>query len=144
MSTIDPQSLKIYTAKAQADKAINSLKGILLGIGLDKVINEKEINELKMWVIAHNELIHRNPFNEFMTLIEETIAHKIPSTETIEDLFWLCQKYEGDNYYYNAVTSDLQTLQGLCHGILSDGVITANEVFDLHQWLTENEHLNTY
>ena len=42
MSTIDPQSLKIYTAKAQADKAINSLKGILLGIGLDKVINEKE------------------------------------------------------------------------------------------------------
>lgn len=144
MSTIDPQSLKIYTAKAQADKAINSLKGILLGIGLDKVINEKEINELKMWVIAHNELIHRNPFTEFMTLIEETIAHKIPSTETIEDLFWLCQKYEGDNYYYNAVTADLQTLQGLCHGILSDGVITANEVFDLHQWLTENEHLNTY
>lgn len=38
MSIIEPHTLKIYTAKAQADKAINSLKSILLGIGLDKVI----------------------------------------------------------------------------------------------------------
>ncbi|MNR04315.1 DNA ligase [compost metagenome] len=79
-----------------------------------------------------------------MTIIEQTISNKIPPTETIEDLFWLCQKYESDNYYYNAVTTDLQTLQGLCHGILSDGAITDKEIFDLNKWLTENEHLNTY
>ncbi|HET6244657.1 MAG: BRCT domain-containing protein [Bacteroidetes bacterium] len=144
MSKVDEQVLKIYTAKAQADKAISSLKGILLGINLDDEVNEKEIHELQKWVQNHKKLIHRNPFNEFMTIIERTISDKIPPKETIEDLFWLCQKYEGDNYYYNAVTTDLQTLQGLCHGILADGVISDEEVYKLNKWLEENEHLNNY
>lgn len=144
MSSYDQYMMDVYTSKARADKAISSLKGILLGINLDNEVNEKEINELQQWVVAHNDLIERNPFNEFMTIINQTISNKIPPTETIEDLFWLCQKYEGDNYYYNAVTTDLQTLQGLCHGILSDGVITDKEIFDLNKWLSENEHLNTY
>ena len=141
---VDKQLLKIYTSKAQADKAINSLKGILLGINLDNEVNEKEIIELKKWVIAHNDLIDRNPFNEFMSIIEETISNKIPPVDTIADLFWLSQKYQSDNYFFNAVTTDLQTLQGLCHGILADGIITDKEVHDLNIWLGENEHLSTY
>ncbi|WP_456312472.1 BRCT domain-containing protein [Pseudomonas shirazensis] len=144
MNKIDDQTLKIYTAKAQADKAISSLKGILLGINLDDNVNEKEINELKKWVMSHNELITRNPFNEFMTIIENTVSNRIPPKETIEDLYWLCQKYENDNVYYNTVTSDLQILQGICHGILSDGNISEKEIFDLNKWLEKNEHLNTY
>ena len=144
MNKIDDQTLKIYTAKAQVDKAISSLKGILLGINLDENVNEKEINELKKWVTSHNNLITRNPFNEFMTIIENTISNKIPPKETIEDLYWLCQKYETNNIYYNTVTSDLQILQGICHGILSDGIINEKEVFDLNKWLEENEHLSNY
>jgi NAD-dependent DNA ligase len=144
MSNVDKELLKIFTAKSQADKAISSLKGILLGINLDNEVNEREINELRKWVTTHKDLINRNPFNEFMTIIEETISNKIPPIETIEDLYWLCQKYESDNYYYNGVTTDLQTLQGLCHGILADGNITDKEIFDLNSWLSENEHLNTY
>lgn len=144
MDKVDEQLLKVYTAKAQADKAINSLKGILLGINLDNEVNEKEINELKKWVIVHNDLINRNPFNEFMMIIQNTISNGIPPVETVEDLFWLCQKYEEDNYYYNAVTTDLQTLQGLCHGILADGILTDKEIHDLSNWLGENEHLSTY
>lgn len=144
MANIHNETLKIYTAKAQADKAISSLKGILLGINLDNNVNEKEINELKKWVSSHKELITRNPFNEFMMIIENTISNKIPPKETIEDLYWLCQKYENDNIYYNTVTSDLQILQGICHGILSDGKINEKEIFDLNEWLEQNEHLNTY
>lgn len=144
MTTLDEQTLKIYTAKGQADKAINSLKGKLLGINLDGHIDEGEINELHQWVLAHDHLINKNPFNEFMNIIAQTISNKIPAKETIEDLYWLCQKYENDNIYYNAVTADLQTLQGLCHGILADGTIQEEEVFALHIWLQENEQLNTY
>ena len=144
MTKIDDQFIKIYTAKAQSDKAISSLKGILLGINLDETVNEKEINELKKWVFSHNELINRNPFNEFMMIIENTISNKIPPKETIEDLYWLCQKYENNNIYYNTVTSDLQILEGICYGILSDGIINEKEIFDLNIWLEENEHLSTY
>lgn len=144
MNQLDKQSLKVYTAKAQADKAINSLKGILLGINMDGLVNEVECNELKKWATNHNELISRNPFNEFIQIIEQTTSNGLPSKDTIEDLFWLCQKYESDNYYYNAVSADLQTLQGICHGVLSDGVINEEEVFNLDKWLDKNEHLSTF
>ncbi|HEX8516991.1 MAG TPA: BRCT domain-containing protein [Bacteroidia bacterium] len=137
-------SYQIYTGKQNADKAISILKGILLGINLDNEINEKEVKELNKWVDSLAHLINRNPFNEFMAVIKEALSAGIPTKEAIEDLFWLCQKYEGDSYYYNAVTSDLQILQGLCHGILADGVMSEKEVIDLNTWLEENEHLNTY
>lgn len=144
MSELNQKELEVFTSKARADKAINSLKGILLGINLDEQVNDKEINELKKWAENHRSLINRNPFKEFMTIIDETVSNNIPATETIEDLFWLCQKYENDNYYYNAVTTDLQTLQGICHGILADGIINEKEVRDLEKWLEQNTHLSTY
>jgi len=144
MSELSQKELEVFTSKARADKAINSLKGILLGINLDEQVNEKEINELKKWAENHRSLINRNPFKEFMTIIDETVSNNIPVTETIEDLFWLCQKYENDNYYYNAVTTDLQTLQGICHGILADGIINEKEIRDLEKWLEQNTHLSTY
>lgn len=141
---MESKKLQIITSKSQADKAINSLKGILLGINLDNVINSDEIKELKNWVKKHHDLVLRNPFREFMLIIDSISEEDMGLTETIEDLYWLCQKYESDNYYYNAVTTDLQTLQGLCHGILADGEITDKEIFDLDKWLDDNEHLNTY
>ncbi|WP_426328615.1 BRCT domain-containing protein [Pedobacter sp. R-06] len=144
MKQPDQLILDVYTSKAQADKAISSLKGILLGINLDGEVNEKEISELQKWANAHDALIGRNPFNEFMNVIAEASSQQIPTKETIEDLYWLCQKYENDSFYYNPITSDLQTLQGLCHGILADGVINDQEIIDLNKWLEENEHLNTY
>lgn len=141
---MDQFLINIVSAKSQADKAINSLKGILLGINLDGTVNEKEVGELHHWVLEHKELIGRNPFNEFMTLIESSISNELPQKEAIEDLYWLCQKYEDDGYYYNGFTADLQTLQGLCHGIVSDGIINDDEIEGLNQWLKANEHLNNY
>lgn len=144
MNELNEKQLKIVTSKAQADKAINSLKGILLGINLDGKINKRETNELHQWTISHRNLINRNPFREFMTAIKQVISNEDISTDTIEDLFWLCQKYEGESYDYNTVTADLQTLQGICHGILADGEINEKEVFDLEKWLKGNVHLRTY
>lgn len=144
MSNLNQKELMVVTTKARADKAINSLKGILLGIKSDEEVNKIEVNELKKWSDNHRELINRNPFKEFMTLIDETISYNIPASETIDDLFWLCQKYESDNYYYNVVTADLQTLQGICHGILSDGVVNEKEILELENWLENNLHLSTY
>lgn len=141
---MDQVTLNIITSKSQADKAINSLKGILLGINMDGVIDSNEILELKGWVKKHKDLINRNPFKEFMFIIENTIENGVPVKETIEDLYWLCQKYESDNYFYNAVTADLQTLQGLCHGIIANGIIKNEEIIELNKWLYENEHLNTF
>jgi hypothetical protein len=93
---MDNYKMNLITAKSKADKAINSLKGILQGINIDEKITEQEISELKKWAIQHNELIERNPFNEFMSIIKNSTADNIPNSEAIEDLYWLCQKYEGE------------------------------------------------
>lgn len=137
-------TLNILTVRSQTDKAINSLKGILLGINMDGIVDKEEMEELREWSKKHDYLINRNPFNEFMYIIGQTVENGVPVKETIEDLFWLCQKYESDNYYYNAVTADLQTLQGICHGIIANGVIRDEEIIELNKWLYENEHLNTF
>lgn len=144
MHNYDNLPFRQFTTKSEADKAINSLKGILLGINLDKNINDSELSELKNWCSKHHDLVNRNPFKEFMLVIAETLREDANREELVEDLFWQCQKYEGDSYFYNGATADLQTLQGICHGILADASINDQEVAALDKWLEENEHLASY
>lgn len=135
--------LLIKTSKQNADKAISSLKGILEGINLDEEVNVTELKELHAWAEKHYFLINRQPFKEFMEVIGESV-HASTTRDTIQDLYWLCQKYEADSYYYNAITTDLQTLQGILHGILADGVVNDAEINNLGEWLSGNNHLNNY
>lgn len=144
MGNYDNLEFRQFTSRSEADKAINTLKGILQGISFDSVINDIEIDELNNWCTQHFDLINRNPFKEFMTTIKESIKDPSIRKETLEDLFWLCQKYEHDSIYYNAVTCDLQTLQGLCHGIMADGIINDDEIRELDKWMDDNEHLISY
>ncbi|OOQ56728.1 DEAD/DEAH box helicase [Mucilaginibacter pedocola] len=140
----EDMAFRKFTSKSEADKAINSLKGILLGINMDGEVNDAEVAELMGWCAAHHDLINRNPFKEFMVSISEALSAKDHRSEIINDLYWLCQKYETDSYYYDAATSDLQILQGICHGILADGYVADAEVFELKKWLDENRHLASY
>ena len=133
---------RIFTQKSEADKALNTLKGILSGIVIDDVVNESEINNLKDWVSQHNLLIQRNQFKEFMSAINGYLHNEIPKSEFIQDLIYLCQAYESDNYYYNGITSDLQILNGLCQGILADNNVNDEEISGLNNWLTAHKHLN--
>ncbi|MFP3831353.1 BRCT domain-containing protein [Chryseobacterium sp. SIMBA_028] len=144
MTNFENSDLQLVTSRARADKAINSLKGLLLGIIADDIIDAKEMDELRLWAKEHYDLVNRNPFREFMLLIENTASNGIPAKEAVEDLYWLCQKYEHDSMYYNGITSDLQLLQGIFHGILADGILSDDEIFKLHGWLSENEHLSSY
>lgn len=133
---------RIFTQKSEADKALNTLKGILAGIVIDDVVNESEINSLKEWVSQHNLLIQRNQFKEFMSAINGYLQNEIPKSEFIQDLIYLCQAYESDNYYYNGITSDIQILNGLCQGILADNRINDEEIEGLNQWINKHKHLD--
>ncbi len=135
--------LNWYTGKARMNKAIHTLQGILLGIKYDEIIDEQEINELRKWAAAHKDLIHKNPLKEFMSIVAEELKNEKFSTEKLEDLFWLYEKYSGDTYY-NRVTTDIQILHGICHGILADGVIKDTEVYALNEWLAKHAYLNSY
>jgi hypothetical protein len=144
MEKHDTPAYRQFTTKSEADKALNSLRGILIGINLDGQVNDAELLELGNWCSKHQELVDRNPFKDFMLLISEVINEHADREELIEDLLWRCKQYESENIFYNQATADLQTLQGICHGILADGLINDEEVKSLDKWLEDNEHLASY
>ncbi|MEZ5004223.1 MAG: BRCT domain-containing protein [Chitinophagales bacterium] len=144
LKNYDKSSYRQYTGKSEAHKAFNSLRGIIDGISLDKKVNQKEIDELDKWCDKHEFLANTNPFNDLITNIQVIISDNVITEEEIEDMKWLCDKFEDGFNYYDLLTSDLQKLQGICHGVLADGIINDKEVFALDNWLSNHSHLSTF
>lgn len=132
---------RMFTTPAELHKAINTLKGIVAGITTDYKITGDEINELVNWCLAHGHLITRHPFNELIPLIESACEDETISESEANDIIWLCNNFVSDSNYYNFVTSSLQFLNGLIHGILADGEISDQEIHTLKNWIKTNEYL---
>jgi DNA polymerase III epsilon subunit-like protein len=140
-SEIDEYASQQFYFNNEAKKAINTLKGILLGVLMDKEINVKEINELEKWSENQFYMIDHHPFKELMQLITETTDIIGFDLSTAIDMYNICQEFEA-NFYSHSKSYDLQILNGIFHGILADGVIKDIEVLELEKWLSENEHLS--
>ena len=134
-----------YHTKSEFDKAINTLEGILKGISIDNIINPDEINELSNWCLLHEIFIDKSPFNELIPIIKSALNDNYLSEDEKEDILWVCNNLKHKNKYYDVITSDIQILQGLLHGILADNTISEKEVVELKIWLSDNKQLaNTY
>jgi len=141
--TTDYDSLPFrrYTYKAELDKAIHTLEGILKGIAIDNIINQKEVDELKIWQNYYKCFENKHPFSELMPVVTIALADNILNNEELKDLLWLCSNLKTDNIYYDIITSDIQRLQGILHGILLDDIIAKDEIVGLQDWLEDNNHL---
>lgn len=138
---LEPEDYKKYTMPAELHKAVNTLKGIVAGITTDYKISDAEINELSHWCLCHKNLINKHPFNELIPLIESVFSDGIITTEEVNDIVWLCNNFVSDSSYYNLITSSLQFLNGLIHGILADGSISNEEIHTLKNWVSSNDFL---
>lgn len=129
-----------FTTPARLDKAIHTLEGIVRGITADNRVTDEELAELTSWISLHNEFIEFHPFNEIVPRLNSIINEKIVDQEMVADVLWLCDKFT-DEKFYDHVTSDMQRLQGMLHGILADNVITKEELLGLEEWMEDREHL---
>ena len=127
-----------------AHKALNTLVGIVRGIAADDQVNQKEVSELEKWCEDHDFLIATNPFKDVITNIQVIISDNIVTEEEIENLLWVCDQFAEGFTSYDLYTSGLQELQGICHGLLADGVINDTEIHALKYWMDINDHLSTY
>jgi len=123
------------------DKAIHTLEGLISGIAIDDQINSEEVAELENWFNLNYHLLNRQPFSELADLLKEALADGIISEEEKADILWMCSQYSTNSIFYNLVTSDIQRLHGILHGIMADNKIELNEVKMLEEWLTDHEHL---
>lgn len=130
-----------FTFKSESDKAIHMLEGILKGISYDSKINNYEINELVNWTDIHSKFKKIYPFKEVFEMLDKILDDNVITEEERNDLLWFCKQVITDSKYYDVITSDLQRLNGILYGIISDKVIKDSEIKKLDKWLIENEHL---
>ena len=131
---------RMFTGKSEMHKAVNELAGLLVGISIDGRILESEFNELKMWYDMHRGLIRYHPFKEIIPAIDAALEDGVLDMEEAEDLIWLCNQLTSKGYY-DLVTSAVQQLQGIMHGILADNEINDDEIAGLREWLEINDFL---
>lgn len=140
----DSYDFKSFMGKAESDKAFHTLQGLLEGILFDKKINSNEIEELLNWFSINEYLLKKLKFEWFKEyLLEIKTSNNIDNEviEKFEDLLWVFKKFLQDNEYFKIITSDMQRLQGILHGILADNKIDDHEIYALKNWLDENEQL---
>lgn len=130
--------------KKELDRSIHLLEGILKGVGFDQRIDSKEIDELNHWLSLHNEFSSHYPYTVLIPLLSTALADKIITDEEKEDILWFCEKVSTENFFFDKVFSDLQRLQGIIHGILSDKIVCDEEIYSLEHWLKEHLHLKTH
>lgn len=137
----DAMPYRQFTQPSELDKALNSLSGVLEGISLDGTIDDHELSELKHWCNLHRGYEERHPFCEVLPAIDSALADGHLSEEEIKDVLWLIKRVRFSHDYYDVVSSTLQTLHGLLHGLLADNVVTDDELRGLRDWLADYDFL---
>lgn len=130
-----------FTKPAELHKAVNTLRGIVAGISTDTKIRPSEIHELAHWCEVHSHLRDRHPFSEILPIVEVACSDGVISDEEAKDILWVCGSFADSGSYYDAVTSTIQFLSGMVHGIMADGEISDSEIAALQSWINANEFL---
>lgn len=118
------------------------MRGIVAGITTDRKIGTEEIDELSNWCVCHKYLINRHPFSEIIPLIERVYEDGVVTEEEASDILWVCNNFVSNSDYYDIITSSIQFLFGLIHGIMADGEITDDEILSLKEWISNNDYLS--
>lgn len=130
-----------FTKPAELHKAINTLRGIVAGLSTDARVDSSEIQELIHWCSLHEHLRDRHPFSEILPIVEAACSDEIISEDEARDILWVCSSFADSGSYYDAVTSSIQFLSGLIHGIMADGELDDREIIALRSWIDTNDFL---
>lgn len=141
MAVLDMDQYRKFTQRAEIDKAINMLRGIVAGINSSGDVSDAEMNELVGWCQHQAELRNMHPFSQLLPKIEAAIADGVLDEEEREDILWFCSTFTGEGEYFHLATAKMQFLHGLIHGIMADGDLSDTEIRALQDWIVDQEDL---
>ena len=130
-----------FTKPAELHKAINTLRGLVAGINSDLTVGDKEVTELVHWCELHAHLRDLHPFSEILPVVEHAYEDGVVTEDEAKDILWLCNNFVDDSSYYDMVTSSIQFLAGMLHGLLADGELSDREITTLKAWIDANDFL---
>lgn len=131
-----------FTGRQRVEKALSTLDGLLVGMESDGEIDAAENTLLMAWVEEHRDVARFHPFSEVIPVIVESLADGMLEPEEVADVRWLCARILADPYF-DGVTREIQTLQGVLGGIAADGRVTMAELDALREWMDDRTHLKT-
>lgn len=141
MNTANLEDYRAYCKPAELHKAVNMLHGLVAGISADGSASEAEIRELSNWVSLHANLRNRHPFTELIPAVEAALIDDVFTAEERANILWLCRNCAESSPYYDVITSAVQYLSGMAHGLLADGELSDTEIEQLKAWLDNNDFL---
>lgn len=130
-----------FTKPAELHKAINTLRGLVAGINSDMAVETAEVTELVHWCQVHGWLRDRHPFSEILPVVEQACEDGVVTEDEAKDILWLCNNFVDSSSYYDMVTSSVQFLAGMLHGLLADGELSDREIGTLRSWMDANDFL---
>lgn len=137
------QDYRLFTQPAELHKAINTLRGIVAGLSTDRSVDSDEIQELAHWVSLHSDLRNCHPFSEILPVVERACEDGQITEEEAQDILWVCGSFAQSGTYYDSITSSIQFLAGLVHGIMADGELSDAEISALQKWIDSNYYLGS-
>jgi len=131
------------TGPGRLSRALHTLEGLLLGIAIDRRINDEELKSLTAWVRANEEFSDRTPFTELIPLLSHVLADRQITEEERADVLWCCGRFTSEDGFYAETTANMQRLQGILAGVIADGKVTSEEARNLAAWMSDYEELKT-
>ena len=116
---------------------LSELIGIIKGISFDGIINDKEVECLQNWVDKNRNLSYDKKQSVMIKLVDAALEDRVITDEEREQLLAYSEEYLQNAADEN---SGIYELNGIITGIISDGVVNADEVIKLKQWLDENSY----
>ena len=103
--------------------------------------SQTEMAELIHWCELHSHLRNRHPFSEILPVVEAACEDNVLTEDESKDILWLCGNFVDDAGYYDQITSSIQFLAGLIHGVMADGTLLDTEIKAIRSWIQTNDYL---
>jgi len=143
MADTNDRDSRIFNGPRRLEKAMHMLEGIVLGVTLDRRLNDDEITVLLKCIGENSEFQTKHPFTEVLPRLEQIIQGSIFDEEERADILWLCQQFTTGSKHFDEITTDLQILHGIMGGMAADSEITVAELRALREWMDEKPHLHS-
>jgi len=126
--------------KSIVQNAINTIYGIIYGIGCDQKIKVAEYQAIYEWMEESKEFRSNTEFQECYILLQEVLADEYISFAEYSSLMECFQVYKSSSLFSDSTLS-MQILKGIVRGIEADREVNTEEVQELYKWMEANAGL---
>ncbi len=119
---------------------INTLYGIIKGINYDGIIDDKEIEKLRLWVEDNRLYKQYSLFDRIINKLEEILEDNVITEYEKIELEKLVTSIN-ESKIYSESTLALQILNGILDGIVCNQKVNQKEIENLNIWLRQNDYL---